>query len=512
MAHTLAPSWTLTVIALFLLLIVATVGRKIRIKLPPGPRGLPVLGNAHQLPSSFAERTFFKWAKKHGDLVYFNVLQTPILLLNTIEVAKDLLDKRSSNYSDRPRMTLQNELLEATTLGSIPYGDRFRKHRKWMSDFMGKKGTLQGYQDIQRREVQNLLQNLYQQPDRFIDHIHLYLASILLEITYGLPVKSVDDKLVRLADRAISGTNEAGRPGAVPVDFLPVLRHIPSWFPGARFKRHDLRVRNDVHVWLDTGYDTVVSAMASGTAAPSVMTSVLTDCGGNPSSDDVDDIKRLAFNVYGGKFAGVETSRGTLAVFMLAMVRNPSVYQRAQEEIDAVVGRDRRPDFTDRGSLPYLDALLEEIYRWRPALPMGVPHQVMADDHYREYDIPGGCMVIPNVWAMSRDTRFYPEPEEFRPERHLDSKEGQKLLPSTFTFGFGRRVCPGQAFADASIWLAAANIISMFDIRKALDEAGNEITLAAEFLSGYTSRPAPFTCRILPRPDTTAAMLQTYGA
>ncbi|KAI0831913.1 cytochrome P450 [Trametes gibbosa] len=507
MLSTFAASWVVAACLFLILTTKRVLGRKTQIKLPPGPKGLPVLGNAHQLPTSFTERTLFKWAKQYGDLVYFNVLQTPVLLLNTIEVAKDLLDKRSSNYSDRPRMTLQNELVEATTVGSIPYGDRFRKHRKWMSDFMGKKATLQGYQDIQRREVRNLLHNFYQQPDRFIDHIHLYLASILLEITYGLPVKSVDDQLVRLADRAINGTNDAGRPGAVAVDFLPILQHIPSWFPGAGFKRQALLVRSYVHEWLDTGYDTVLAAMASGTAAPSVMTSVLTDCGGNPSPGDVEDIKRLAFNVYG---AGVETSRGTLAVFILAMVLNPDVYRRAQEELDAVVGHDQLPDFTDRASLPYVNALLEEVIRWRPALPLGIPHQVIASDHYREYDIPGGCMVIPNAWAMSRDPRYYPEPEEFRPERYLDVREGEKLLPSTFVFGFGRRICPGQAFADASIWLAIANIISMFDIRKPLDEAGNEYTPPAKFLAGFTSRPAPFTCRIFPRPGRTAAVLQTH--
>lgn len=166
---------------------------------------------------------------------------------------------------------------------------------------MGKKSTLEGYRHIQRREVLNFMQNLYQQPERFTDHVHLYvcaplpiimpvltswlfgcvsyLASILLEIAYGMPVKSLDDELVRLADRAIIGANEAGRPGAVPVDFLPwrescllspilceaersnIVRHIPAWTPGVRFKKHALLVRNDIREWLNKGYDTVVSAM-----------------------------------------------------------------------------------------------------------------------------------------------------------------------------------------------------------------------------------------------------------
>ncbi len=93
-----------------------------------------------------------------------------------------------------------------------------------------------------------------------------------------------------------------------------------------------------------------------------------------------------------------------------------------------------------------------------------VPHRITVDDRYREYDIPAGCMVIPNVWsvihafrehpattdtlthfrAMSRDAKYFPEPEEFRPERHLegDAEAGNYVLPSSFVFGFGCRCVP----------------------------------------------------------------------
>nr|BED43001.1 cytochrome P450 monooxygenase [Trametes versicolor] len=506
--HLPVPWLSAAAVAVLVLLVLRLFRREQRV-LPPGPKGLPVLGNAHQLPVSFSEleRTLFKWSKQYGEVVYYKVLGTRIIMLNTIEAAAELLDKRSANYSDRPRMVMQNEMIEASTLGSLPYGDLYRKHRRWMADFMGKKSTLEGYRHIQRREVLNFMQNLYQQPEKFTDHVHLYLASILLEIAYGMPVKSLDDELVRLADRAIIGANEAGRPGAVPVDFLPWLRHIPSWTPGVRFKKHALIVRNDIRKWLNKGYDAVVSAMAAGTVAPCIMTTVLEEHGEAPTPAEAHDIKYVAFNVYG---AGVETSRGTLAVFFLAMVRNTDVYKKAQEEIDRVVGRERLPDYSDRESLPYLDALLEEVFRWKPALPLGVPHRNTEDDHYREYDIPGGCMVIPNVWAMSRDTRYYPEPEEFRPERHLGGEASGKLLPSSFIFGFGRRVCPGQAFASASVWLAIAHIIALFDVRKPVDSAGREVTPPAEFVSGYTSRPAPFMCNIVPRSKEAVALLQAH--
>ncbi|KAL1938290.1 hypothetical protein VTO73DRAFT_11741 [Trametes versicolor] len=481
-------------------------------KLPPGPRGLPVLGNALQLPTTFAERALHEWGKTFGDVVYFKIFRTSAIVLNTFETARDLLDKRSAIYSDRPRLVLLMELLGTRTLPGIPYGERFRKRRKWMFDAAGYKPTLRGYHDIQRREVRRLLLKFSRRPEDFKEHVHLYLAGVLLEITFGRSVETVDDELVYLAERAMSGVNYAGRPGSVPVDFIPILKHIPSWLPGFSFKRNAAVVRRHIEEYLDAGYNAVTSAIAAGNGAPCIFRSVLAEYGGKPTPAEADEIKGLAVDVYG---AGVETSRGVLFTFMLAMTRNTDVLKKAQEEVDRVVGNERLPDFNDRESLPYINALLEEVYRWNPPLPMAVPHRVMKDDHYQEYDIPAGCMIIPNIWAMSRDTRYYPRPEEFRPERHLevDAKAGNDhILPSSFVFGFGRRVCPGQALADASIWLAIACIVALFDILKPVDDTGTEYAPPATFISAFSSEPAPFACRIVPRSQSADKILDHLDA
>lgn len=60
-----------------------------------------------------------------------------------------------------------------------------------------------------------------------------------------------------------------------------------------------------------------------------------------------------------------------LMVFVLAMVLYPGVQKRAQAEIDLVIGRDRLPAFEDKKSLPYVDAVVRETYRWMPIAPLG---------------------------------------------------------------------------------------------------------------------------------------------
>ena len=123
------------------------------------------------------------------------------------------------------------------------------------------------------------------------------------------------------------------------------------------------------------------------------------------------------------------------------MVLNPKVMEKAQEELDRVVGKDRLPDFSDRANLPYIDAVVKETLRWNPPVPVGLSSKVTKDDVYRGYFIPAGATIMQNIWAVCRDPSAYPNPEIFNPDRFL--KDG-KINPQVFNpedrvFGTGRR-------------------------------------------------------------------------
>lgn len=82
------------------------------------------------------------------------------------------------------------------------------------------------------------------------------------------------------------------------------------------------------------------------------------------------------------------------------MVLHPGVQQKAWEEIDRVVGGDRLPTLNDRENLPYVEAVLKEVFRWHPLVPMGLPHLVTQDDVFEGYLIPKGAIIIPNIWFV----------------------------------------------------------------------------------------------------------------
>jgi len=98
---------------------------------------------------------------------------------------------------------------------------------------------------------------------------------------------------------------------------------------------------------------------------------------------------------------------------------------------------------------------------------------------------------------MNRDPDVYPQPDEFFPERFLDTATGPFTnVGNIHAFGFGRRVCPGRYMADNTVWLTIASVLATFNLGKAKDADGNEIAVTGEFTNTFFRHPKPFQCSI----------------
>ncbi|KAI0313057.1 cytochrome P450 monooxygenase [Amylostereum chailletii] len=509
----------MSALVFFVALAVATVAvsrwlsvRKLR--LPPGPPPDPFLGNIRQMAFENQEQRFAEWGKVYGDVMHAKIFSRSVLILNSLKAAQDLLEKRSRNYSCRPRLVLISELMGwSASLPNIPYGDKFRKHRRWMMEYFNEKAIV-GFQPLQRSEVNVLLMGFLNTPQAFMSHVRRLSAGVIMNIAYGHTVQSVDELYVRLAEEAGEATVTAGSPGSMLVDFFPILKYMPTWMPGAGFKRTALEARKKVRLMHDVPYEMVRDTMANGAAIPSFTSSLLVEnenAGTTPIHSE-EDIKGAAGTLFA---AASDTTSATMMAFVLAMTMHPDVLAKAQEEIDRVVGLERLPDFNDRDSLPYVQSVVLEVYRWHAAVPLCVPHRTMNVDQYRGYDIPANAMVIPNVWAMMRDEEVYSQSDEFNPDRflNLSPEEADRVDPRKIMFGFGRRQCPGQYFADKSVWLAVASIIAAFTISPPVGENDKPIFPAGEFTSGFVRHPKPFGCEIRPRSQRVVEMLnQSFNA
>ncbi|KZT04130.1 cytochrome P450 [Laetiporus sulphureus 93-53] len=476
---------------------------------PPGPRPIPLLGNVHQLPLERQQYTFKKWGETFGELVYARLFLKDALILNSFRVAQDLLQDKGALCSGRPRSVLLNEILGYDfDFGFMQYGDRWRKQRKMAHIAFQTNDRLLSYRAIQRREAYTLIAELYENPSLHEQHISKFAAAIIFDITYGYRITSCDDEYYVLTGRAIRGTVETGSPAATLVDFFPFLQYLPSWFPGSGSNKKALQVRKLVQDTVDRPYDECKRAITSGEASASWVASMLAEHtkDGVVSEVDEDDIKGVAMAC---NIAGAETTATVLLAFLLAIVIHPEVFAKAQREMDKVVGEGRLPDYDDRDSLPYLECIIKELYRWNPPAPLGLPHATTEEVEYRGYRIPTGTMLFQNIWGMMQDEESYPQPERFFPERFekMDEHEARMKDTRRIVFGFGRRACPGRHLADSSVWLAAAMMIATLDIGKARDASGKLITPEPTFVQNFVSRPAEFLCRIQPRAETTRQLI-----
>ncbi|KAG1742796.1 cytochrome P450 [Suillus paluster] len=469
-----------------------------RLALPPGPRPKFFTGNAHQLPKQEPWRMYATWAESYGPILSFRVPGQQFIVLSSLKTATELLDSRATTYSDRPKLWMQTELamrkLSAFSISfNHPY---FKTYRKMFKASLSPR-NIQSYQSLQIEESRVLLDGLHKDPEQFFAHIRRNAAAVVLNLAYGWKVTKNDDYLIGILQEKIAMSAILSRPGRWLVEVIPSLRFVPSWFPGAGFKRvaFDLGQKRSR---IDTiPFDWTKQQIKSGNYAPSfVSEQLLPEDGSTVGAEQEEIIKWCSQGIYAG---GADTTVAATKSFVLAMMLYPEVQKHAQAEIDAVVGQDRFPTFEDREKLPYIAALIQEILRWAPVAPQGLRHRAMKEDVYKGYRIPKGSIVIANIFSMSRDKETYPDPLEFRPERFLGPSP--QLDPHKFVFGFGRRVCPGAFhFAEASLYLNISCTLAAFTIAKLLNERGEEITPPAEFeCVGPIRHPKPFKCRFIPR-------------
>ncbi|KAF9260440.1 cytochrome P450 [Marasmius fiardii PR-910] len=476
-------------------------------QLPPGPKGLPILGNLLQLRATANELpwiTYNNWAEIYGDVFTFNVLGSRTVVLNSYKVIVDLLERRSYNYSDRPWQQMLHELLGwGWILSLMPYGDSWRLHRRIFHQSFRPMAVPQ-YYNIQREKTALLIQKLTLAPKDFTDHVRAHSGEILLEIVFGYRTQEMIDPYIKLVDKAMVGMNAVGVPGTYLVDYFPPLRYIPAWFPGASFKIKAKVWAQENHEFRNQPWTLLKDLVNKGDPAPCFCTQNLERFKISTTSSDTSDMEEVIKNVAGIAYlAGAETSVSAIESFTLAMVLNPEVQAQAQKELDEVIGTTRLPDLDDRKELPYINALLAETLRWNPVLPLTLLHQSLNDDIYEGYLIPGGSIIVPNAWAVLHDESVYgPDTMNFNPDRFIKQDwKDVPLNPEVIVFGFGRRVCPGRYLAVNSLWLAITYLLTHFTIAKEIDSEGKEITPVVEYTHGLSSHPRRFDCRFIPRPS-----------
>ncbi|KAH6893666.1 cytochrome P450 [Coprinopsis sp. MPI-PUGE-AT-0042] len=477
---------------------------------PPGPKGYPILGVVGQMPHQEAWRVYDEWRKEFGDVIYFELLGKGFLVLNSVSSINDLLSSRANIYSDRIWSPATQIAGSSKSMLQLNYGQEWRDQRKAFHRMLGP-GQISQVHPIIEEEIQPFLASLVEKPNGYRNSMRMYLGTVILRVTYGESDPEYNRKLIALSENITAEFLDIFSPGRMLVSVLPILRFVPSWFPGAGWKRRLERYANMREAAASYPLKDTAQRLKSGLQKGTSMASELIQDLPEPTDPSYqyqyDVIKNAAAIAYLG---GADTTFSSGIALLLALAMHPEVQRKAQQQIDEVVGAERLVRFEDLASLPYLQAIIKEVGRWHTPIPLNFPHGLREDDSYNGYHIPAKTTILANSWAVMHDPQNFDSPMEFMPERYLNTDgtlNNSVMEPEDAAFGYGRRICPGRYLSTDSLTYMAANILACFNIKPGRDRNGNPVPLELKPTSGIVSNPAEFPCEIEPRSQAHKAML-----
>ncbi|KAK7032159.1 hypothetical protein VNI00_013333 [Paramarasmius palmivorus] len=500
------------------------IGRR-ELFLPPGPPTIPILGNLHIFPLESTHLKFTEWARQYGEVISLKIGPRTAIVINSMEAAKELMEKRSTSTSDRPKNHMAEKVTRGQNMAIISYSDTWRVLRKAAHALLTPK-AVEAHLPIQRAEACQVMNDFLNDPEDFFKHIGRYSNSVIMSILFGKRCPRYESVESEAFFRIADGWNRALSPTVPPVDLLPFLDYLPEKIAWWNTLANDVRqMQRKLYFGL---VDECEARMKRGENNGSFMENLLLRqkelgldrelVGYAIRHLSAQVSSTLSYRYLGGVLleGGTETTASFLRRLVLFLAAFPDAQRKAQEEMDRVVGHERLPMLQDINDLPYIQALIQEAHRFYPVAPLALPHGASADEEYHGYVIPKDATIFVNTYAIFHNPDYFENPEAFTPERYLNSEFGTKpgadvsAFRNNVAFGYGRRICPGISLAENSLALNTMNFVWAFNFKPPKDDTGNEIPMSHDIYEkkGILPITLPFKCRIESRSTNVAEIIE----
>nr|QWK52236.1 cytochrome P450 71B19-2 [Isatis tinctoria] len=458
-------------ITIVTLIIVVKKIKRSKWNLPPSPPKFPVIGNLHQI-GELPHRSLQRLAEKVGPVMLLHFGFVPVTVISSREAAEEVLKTHDLDCCSRPNLVGTRLISrDYKDIAFTPYGEEWKERRKLAVRELFSLKKVQSFRHIREDECNFLVKKLSesavdQSPVDLSKSLFWLTASIMFRVVLGQNFhdsKFIDkDKIEELVFEA-----ETALAGFSCSDFFPVagVGWLVDWLSGQRKRL------NDVFLKLDDVLQRVIDDHLSPGRSKDhediidSMLDVIHKQGENDSLKlTLDHIKGVLANVF---LAGIDTGAITMIWAMTELARQPKLMKKVQGEIrDRLGNKKERITQEDVDGFPYLKMVIKETFRLHPPAPLLLPRETMAHMKVQGYDIPPKRRILVNTVAIGRDPKVWTNPEEFNPERFIDSTvdyRGQhfELLP----FGSGRRICPGMPMGIATVELGLLNLLYFFDWR-----------------------------------------------
>ncbi|KAM0010546.1 putative cytochrome P450 [Helianthus debilis subsp. tardiflorus] len=433
---------------------------------PPGPLGLPVIGNLHQIDPLNLHTSLWNLSKSYGPIVSLRLGFIPVIVVSSASLAKEVMKTQDLIFCSRPSLVGQQKVsYHGLEVIFSPYNDYWKEMRKiFMLHLLGPK-RVQSFLHIREDEVTTAMKMIHElalssKEVNLSEMMKSVASTIMMRVGFGKTYQDGHDRT-----EVIHRLTEVQ---AMMADFFA-----SDLWPGLPFvglvdrlsgktKRLDECFR-----YFDLFYQSLIDEHLKPENTKSQ----------EGEEDFVDILLRLKqeqlFNLTYDHIkamlmdvlvAGTDTSSATVVWAMTALMKNPEVMKKVQEEVRNAVGKKSKVDEDDLPKLIYMKAVVKEIWRLYPTVPLLVPRETTKETTLDGYKIKQKTLVFINTLAIGRDPKSWDSPEEFLPERFLGSDIDFKGNDFELTpFGAGRRICPGMTMGVVTVDLLLANLLYLFD-------------------------------------------------
>ncbi|KAL5580346.1 hypothetical protein UlMin_012788 [Ulmus minor] len=407
--------------------------------LPPGPKGWPIIG-ALPLLGSMPHVTLAKMAKQYGPVMYLKMGTCNMVVTSQL-------------LQPAPNAGATHLMYDAQDMVFADYGTRWKLLRKLSNLHMLGGKALDAWSKV--REASMCGESVVV-PEMLTYAMANMIGQVILSrrvfVTKGSESNEFKDMVVELMTSA--GFFNIG-------DFIPSI----SWMDLQGIERGMKRLHTKFDVLL-TKMINEHSASAHERKGKPDFLDIVMDNRDNSEGErlSITNIKALLLNLF---TAGTDTSSSIIEWALAEMLKNPTILERAHEEMDQVIGRNRRLLESDLAKLPYLQAICKETFRKHPSTPLNLPRVSTQTCEVNGYYIQKNTRLSVNIWGIGRDPRVWENPLDFKPERFLSGKNAKidprgndfELIP----FGAGRRICAGTRMGIVLVEYILGTLVHSFD-------------------------------------------------
>ncbi|CAM6029114.1 unnamed protein product [Sphagnum balticum] len=476
------------------------------LRLPPGPRPWPVVGNLLQLSQGGENmhETFTNWARQYGPLIYLRLGSMHTVVASNPAMIKEFLKTHDQQFYYRPTQTMMGEIVFRNNgIAFAEGGPMWRHLRKICLTELFTAKRLQSFQPMRTREVSGMINNIYMESEegKVVNlslHLTYLVNNIVTETLFGKRFYGVEESRGSDALRFKQILEEVNQWFITLIisDYIPYLRWVAK-LQGTEAALHALRKKkSDFILKLIREHRSLMATtdQVKDSNKPKDFMSVLLSAPQLDGTGSIDD-ETIECVVMELLTAGTETSMYTVEWGITELLRNPMVMKRAQTELETVIGTNRLVEEADLHKLTYVQAVVKEIFRLHPPGPLLLPHSSVDEVcEVAGYDLPPRTRVLVNVWAMGRDPSVWEKPLAFEPERFLQQQQHPEALKSqpnfqqqqqipivdktvdatktvdmkenTFEhlpFGSGKRACPGRSMGNLVVEIVLARLLQGFN-------------------------------------------------